>query len=130
MKKILILGLASLSLNALAYIPEVECESRVDGKILFVEIEQPFPSSSHFRQAKTTLIVDGKGSVEEFSVTARMPRGFKEVNYIGSGLNMTVNLWPDSIPRWGRTYRATIYSSNVLGNQRLNDIKCRFPFAQ
>lgn len=130
MKKILLLTLTAFSASAFAFMPEVECEYREQDKIVFVEIEQPFPNTSIQRQAKVTLVVDGKEKVEESTVMARMPRGFKEVNYTGSGLNMTVNLWPDSIPRWGRTYRATIYSSTILGNLRLNNMECRYPFAQ
>lgn len=130
MKKLLLLALGLVSFSAFAFMPEVECEHRLDGKIIFIEIEQPFPNTSHFRNSKITLVVDNKETVDESTVTARMPRGFKEVNYIGSGLNMTVNLWPDSTPRWGRTYRATVYSSTILGNQPIRDIECRFPFAQ
>jgi hypothetical protein len=130
MKKLFVFICVMFSLNALAFMPEVECEYRQNGKIIFIEIEQPFPNSSHFRKAKTTLVVENKETVDESTVTARMPRGFKEINYVGSGLNMTVDLWPDSIPRWGRTYRATVHSSAILGNERIRDIECRFPFAQ
>lgn len=130
MKKILCLSLLTLSVSAFAFVPEVECELRQPERTILIEIEQPFPNSSIYRHAKVTVVKDGKESVEESTVTARMPRGFKEINYTGIDLNLNVDLWPDSIPRWGRTYKGTVYSSTILGNQRIYDLECRYPFAQ
>ncbi len=130
MKTILAMIIMSLSASAFAFMTEVECELILRDKTVIVEIEQPFPETSIYRQAKVIVVKDGVESSEESTVSARMSLGIKEINYFGSKLNMNVNLWPDSRPRWGRTYQGTIYSSDIAGNERISNMECRFPFAQ
>lgn len=128
MKKTLTLALSLISLSAFANFNEVECTGKIENKTVTLEIEQPFPQDSYFREV--TLNVEADGTVEDFqySVTARRNRGFNHIVYQGGGFFLDLDLWPDNQPRWGRTYRAQLRTQD-LGNGSMATLDCQFPFA-
>jgi hypothetical protein len=129
MKHVLALVLATLSLPTLAFINEVECEFRDSSQIIAVDVERPFPSNSVFKRMLVTVQNNNGQSTYNYSVTTRRFGGFNEIQYFAGGVRLTVDLWPDNIPRWGRYYRGT-FQSMELGNQTLSGLDCRFPNAQ
>lgn len=129
MKLLAILVTLLMSFSTMAYFNEVECNARNDGQELYLEVEQPFPSNSVFRRAVMTITKDGGRRTEYHNVSPRRSGGLNRIQYFGPGLRMEIDLWPDTYPRWGRTYRAQIWSAGP-GTEYFPFINCSFPNAQ
>lgn len=125
MKKTLILALFVISLSAFANFNEIECSGKFENKTVALEIEQPFPQESYFRDV--LLKVESENSADEFSytVTARRNGGLNHIIYQGRGFFMDLDLWPDNRPRWGRTYRAQLRSQD-LADGSMATMDCQF----
>lgn len=128
MKKSLVLALCLMSSSVFAFINEVECTAKQNNKEIFFEIEQPFPTGSVFKRALLTVTEDGADKEFNYTVTSRRSMGFNSITYTGGGIHLDVDMWPDSTPRWGRNYRATLRSSD-LQNANLSNVECNFPNA-
>lgn len=128
MKKTLTLALSLVSISAFANFNEVECTGKNSDKNIVVEIEQPFPNDSYFRDV--LLKVESENTADEFSysVTARRNSGFSHIVYQGGSFFLDLDLWPDNQPRWGRSYRAQLRTQD-LGNGSMTTLDCQFPFA-
>ncbi len=107
-------------LSAFASFNEVECEGKVQEKVVSIEVEQAFPRGSYFKQAR--LAVDQDNYF--YTVTTRAT-SFGRIDYVGGGLRLEIDLWPDQNPRWGQTYKARLSSSD-LGNQSSEKLSCTF----
>lgn len=129
MKYTLLAILALTSFNSFAFINEVECELVSSDQNILLEVEQAFPRTSVFRQATLTVTANGTQNEFNYTVTARRTMGFNQIQYMGAGLRLEVDHWPDQIPRWGRTYRGTMTSSDY-NNQTVSNLQCTFPNAQ
>lgn len=130
MKKTLIIFASLISLSSYASFNEVECEILTSGKDIRVEVEQPFPRTSITRQVRLTSVVNGAQSEFNYIVTSRRSPGFNQIQYLGAGFRLEVDHWPDNFPRWGRTYRGTMNSSDLFNNQTFTNLSCQFPNAQ
>lgn len=129
MKSLVLTFILVLSSNAFASFNEVECEVKTATNSLFVEVEQPFPTSSVFKRATLTATdVNGVDTSFDYTVTTRGTRGFNTLTYSGAGLTLEVDLWPDQRPQWGRNYRSTLRSSDI-GNSVIRNVNCTFPNA-
>ena len=128
MKKSMALALCLLSSSAFAFINEVECTATQGTKEVMLEIEQPFPASSIFKQALMTVTENGEEKEFNYSVVSRRSGGINTLQYSGGGIRLEVDLWPDNSPRWGRNYRSTLSSSD-LGNRSISNVECNFPNA-
>lgn len=129
MKHLMIFVTFMFSFSALAYFNEVECTARNAGQELYLEVEQPFPSNSVFRRAVMTITKDGGRRTEYHNVSPRRTGGLNRIQYMGASLRMEIDLWPDAYPRWGRSYRAQIWSAGP-GTEYFPFISCTFPNAQ
>lgn len=126
MKFVILMALSMFSFSAMAFLNEVECEATKNGKTVYLEIEQPFPQGSSFRNANMEVMSDEGDKTFRYNVTyRRFSGGFNSITYTGAGLRLEVDLWPDSAPRWGRTYRGTISSSDL--EERYIQAECRYP---
>ncbi len=126
MKLVVLLGLLAFSLAATAF-TEVECQGRDQGKDILIVVEGNFPNGSFFKPTRLQIRENGTISNYNYTLTSRGPQGgFNEIRYDGAGLSLRVDLWPDQLPRWGRTYRGEVFSS-VLGNHNLSNFSCRYP---
>ena len=76
------------------------------------------------------LEVSGLGTRDTFqyNVTSGRFSDFNQIIYRAPGLSLEVDLWPDSNPRWGRSYSATLNSTD-LNNEALVLLECHFPNA-
>lgn len=119
---------ALLSSLSFASFNEVECEGKFDNKEIYFEVERPFPTTSVFKRAQLTVTEEGTQKVFDYTLTSRRNVGFNEINYIGGGVRLEVNTWPDNIPRWGRDYRGTLRAYDI-GNDYIRNLTCRFPNA-
>ena len=128
MKNSMILALCLMSTSVFANFNEVECTVTRNNQEIFLEIEQSFPPSSVFKRAVMTVTEAGAEKEFNYSVMARVSRGFNTISYTGGGLRLEVNTWPDNTPRWGRYYRSTLSSSD-LGNANIPNVECFFPNA-
>lgn len=128
MKKSLILALCLSSSSVFAFINEVECTVKNGNQEVFLEIEQPFPTSSVFKRALMTVTQDGAEKEFNYSVTSRRSMGFRSITYNGGGINLEIDLWPDNSPRWGRNYRSTLRSIDLQGPS-ISNVECNFPNA-
>lgn len=128
MKKSIALALCLLSSSAFAFINEVECTVVQGSRGVLLEIEQPFPANSVFKQALMTVIENGAEKEFNYSVVSRRSGGMNRLQYTGGGIRLEVDLWPDTTPRWGRNYRSTLSSSD-LGNGSISNVDCQFPNA-
>lgn len=127
MKLMTMILMMIFSISSFAAWNEVECEGKVDDKIVRVEIEQSFPNGSHFKRAELTITTDGANETHNYTVSRRS-FGFNRIVYTGAGLRLEVDLWPDQRPRWGMRYDGALLSS-VLGNQYIRGFRCHFPNA-
>jgi hypothetical protein len=129
MKNLLICALTLFSFSALAFINEVECEWRHNEKFITADVERPFPANSTFKRMLVNVQNDNVAERFSYSVTSRRLNGFNEIQYLGGGVRLVVDLWPDNIPRWGRHYRGTLQSSDIQSSS-ISGFNCRFPNAQ
>lgn len=130
MKHTMIMALTLISFNSFAFFNEVECEAVSSGSEILVEVEQAFPRTSVFRQVNLSVTNNGTQTDHNYTVTSRRSPGFNQIQYLGAGLRLEVDHWPDNYPRWGRTYRGTLSSSDLFNNQTVSNLQCRFPNAQ
>jgi len=128
MKLLLAVVMSLLSVSGFASFNEVECEGQSGVKNIYLEIEQPFPSTSVFRRVRVDVSTNETRENYYHSVNLNRYGGFSIVNYQGAGFRMQLDLWPDNQPRWGRTYSATLISSNINGGLA-SSLYCRFPNA-
>lgn len=127
MKFTLLITMMIFSLSSFAAWNEVECEGRFDGKIIRMEIEQPFPNGSWLKRATLTVVENGSEQFFDYTVST-WGAGFNRVQYSAPGVNLEIDFWPDQQPRWGGMYRGTLRNRDLSGSsfQMLN---CRFPNA-
>jgi hypothetical protein len=124
MKFLLMTALFLITSTTYAAFNELECEGTSDNKNVIFEIEQFFPSSNVFKSAQLSV----NGETFQYQVTFKNHGGFNQLNYQGSGLRLEVDLWPDSHPRWGSIYQATLSSPDLNHGTRLT-LNCQFPNA-
>jgi hypothetical protein len=112
MKTSVLFLLASLSLPAFAFMNEVECDGRVNGKRARLEVENRWGG---FRNATLTLWGARGTNPEVVRYMVNNSGAFGgRVQYIGNlGFRLEVDLWPDRVPQWGRQYRASFSATNV-----------------
>lgn len=126
MKFTLLIAMMIFSLSSFAAWNEVECEGRVDGKTVRMDVEQSFPNGSWLKRATLTVIENGAEQVFDYTVSGR--GYFNRVQYSAPGVNLEVDFWPDQQPRWGRMYRGTLRSRDLAGSS-FQTLTCRFPNA-
>ena len=124
MKFLLMTALYLITSNTYAAFNEIECEGTSAKKNVFLEIEQSFPSSNVFKSVRLSV----NEETFQYQVTFNTYGGFRQFNYQGSGLRLEVDLWPDSQPRWGSTYQATLSSPDLNHGSKLT-LNCQFPIA-
>lgn len=118
------LFLLTFSFSSFAFFNELECDSSMSSSRISVEVEEPFPTGSTFRW--TRVFVDN--NTFTYNVTVRRSGGFNQIQYWGGGIRLEVDLWPDTNPQWGRTYRGSMTSSDVRDGASI-PLSCRFPNA-
>mgnify|MGYP000873756306 CR=1 FL=1 len=113
------------TLSAHAFVNEVECNGNLNGSRVDLEVERAWGG---MRPAR--LIDWGQrgtnSEIENFMVrNVRALAG--RLQYNGDkGFFLEVDLWPDRVPAWGRTYRASFMTQDrARGN-----LFCRFPNAR
>jgi hypothetical protein len=119
MQIILIVLMALGSFTAKAAFTEVECTGQANTGTVNVAVDEGFPPQS-FRRATVTRSNENRA----FFVSSRGSFG-NRIRYEGAGFQLEVDLWPDTKPVWGRTYRATFDSSDM--NIPFTQMWCRFP---
>ena len=118
--KILLL-VFTLSTFAFAGFNDFECEfnTRSGGSVM-VEVEQSFGGGS----SRINVITDSDR--RDYWVSRRYNRGLNEIEFFGGGIRLEIDLWPDTVPRWGRTYRADFNSWDIDNNVSYYNINCRY----
>lgn len=104
---------------------DFECELRTyDQKNVEINVESQFGSGMR----TVRMLVSSDNGVDTFNyyVTSRYNRGFNEIEYFGGGMRLEIDLWPDTAPRWGRSYRAEFSSMDLDSNSRYSNILCRY----
>ena len=125
MKLFLATAILLLSASSYAAFSEVECEGFNGSNKIYVEIEQPFPSTSVFRKVLVEVTTSEARQIFSYSATLNRRSGFSLVTYQGADFRMKLDLWPDNQPRWGRSYSATLISSKINGGIA-SSLYCRF----
>ena len=100
------------------------------GSTLRLEVEQPFPTGRYFRNARLYVIdeITQEENSHFYNLTPRFSPNFGRYEYLGAGLDLEINVWPDRRPRWGSSYSGILMSSAVNDWERV-DLNCRFPNA-
>ncbi len=131
MKKIISFILLCLTFSVYAQMNEVECETRGSNskEDLIVEIERPFMQTP-WRRATVYYTKNGE-DVSTFirDLSINFVNGFNRIRYWGAGAELSIDLWPDNRPLWGRAYAASFRDSQVFGGKFFNNLYCRFPWA-
>ena len=118
MKRIILSASLLFSFSALAFI-EVECISEEHREFL-LQIEKPFPNNSAFRRAQFNM----DNASFFYTLTRSRVSSFNRIRYIGGGLDLQIDTWPDNAPTWGRSYRSYLSVSNP--NWDNLEMECRF----
>lgn len=126
--KILTVMLLMYSMSAFALWNEVECEGKVPGKTFKVEVEKTYHGGPIFRPAFLKVKENEVEKTYDYSVSTRVQSGWNRIEYAAYGLRLDVDLSPHAYPRFGWIYRATL-ASDVLDNQYIQGVRCRFPNA-
>lgn len=107
---------------------EVECEGKVSDQKFRIEVDRDLPGGPIFRPARLIVSRTDTEEIHDYSVTVRRPGGFNYFEYAAWGFRLNVDLSPHANPRFGYTYRGSL-SSNILGEEYIRGIKCKFPNA-
>lgn len=127
MKMLITIALLLVSVPSFASFNEVECRGYSESKNVYIEVEQSFPTNNVFKRMILAIASNGGQENFQYTVTSRRYNGFNNIIYNDVGLRLEIDLWPDTNPRWGRYYRATL-NSVVLGNGMVR-LDCQFPNA-
>jgi hypothetical protein len=111
MKLLLMTAVYHITSNTYAAFNEIECEGTSANKNVFKSVRLSVNEETF-----------------QYQVTFNTLGGFRQFNYQGSGLRLEVDLWPDSLPRWGSTYQATLSSPDLNHGSKLT-LNCQFPIA-
>lgn len=126
MKLVLSLIIAMFSLSAMAF-SELECDGRNGVQNIRLVVDGNL-GGSYWKHTRVQIRENTTVSNHTYTLSSRgIDHGFSEIRYEGAGLQVTVSLWPDRVPRWSGFYRATARSS-IFGNGIVN-LNCRFPNA-
>ena len=117
-----------ISISAFAGFNEIECQGNSGVANVYLEIEQPFPTNNVFKRMMLAVSSNGTQQNFQYTVSSRRYNGFNTILYQGGALRLEVDLWPDTNPRWGRSYRAALNSSD-LNNGAAAVLNCQFPNA-
>jgi hypothetical protein len=123
MRKLFFVFALLSSMSAFAFMNDVECDGRMNnGDLIRVEIERNFGGG--MRDARVTIFGDrGTNPTEERFFVYNARRFGTSIDFTGSqGFRLSVDVWPDQTPRWGRTYRGEY-------NRSVRNMTCRFPNA-
>ncbi|MFZ4714308.1 MAG: hypothetical protein ACOYL6_11365 [Bacteriovoracaceae bacterium] len=109
---------------------EIECDSPFPYQNYDFEItidQTATPSS--WRRGHITVFENGQLIRDEnYNLSWNSQFGNK-IQLWGEGMSLEIDLWPDSVPRFGQYYRSTYRNRSMLNNQPFNNIECRFPWA-
>lgn len=124
MKFLLAFALSLGSLTAFAGFTEVECMGTLNTAKINVEIEEGMTPYA-LKDARLS-IRDGSdvSGYWNYIVSTRFIPGFNRVEFHAPELALEVDFWPDNGPRWGRSYRGVLRSTQVA---RPVQVRCRFP---
>lgn len=123
MKVLVILGL--LSSFSFAAFNDFECEFTTnDSQSVSIEIERQ--RGAGLRRASVEVDNDGTTDTFNYYVSSRYDRAFNEIRYFGGGMDLEIDLWPDTTPKWGRSYRAQFRSWDIGNNTNNYNILCRY----
>lgn len=123
MKNLIVVTLVLFSLKTLAF-NEVECAGRnTEGQRVDFEIEESWGGSIH--DALLVVYSGGTEGPEEtrYRLYNTRPQN-RRILYTGQdGVRLEVDLFPDRVPQWGRSYRGQL---QVPATQ-VGSVSCRFP---
>lgn len=128
MKLLVIFCLLVVSLPVLAW-NELECEGLYATGSVKIDVQQPFPSDSYFKQARLWTRQGTSNDLRYLTVNSRTMDGFGKIEYSTVGLRLEVDYWPDQSPQWGRIYRGALQAS-LHGRYQTASMNCHFPSAQ
>jgi hypothetical protein len=126
MKLLLTVVFALSSLSALAAMNEIECRGQVGEKSFLLEIEEPFPRDRQTRDARLTITEEGAMTTHRYWITNIRTWSMNRTRFSGAGLTLDFDHWPDSRPRWGRTYDRSSLRVRELGNQEVRNVSCQY----
>jgi hypothetical protein len=117
--------LALLTTPAFAQINYVECEADFDDARLMVNVERSYGNS--FKRVEVILATQNDYETRSYFATSRVwgAGAFRKIQYRAAGFDLEIDLFGDSRPRWGRTYRAEVRESDLLDYDTV-DLDCRF----
>tara|TARA_B100001971_G_C18268036_1_gene596482 strand:+ start:52395 stop:52787 length:393 start_codon:yes stop_codon:yes gene_type:complete len=127
MKALLFLSIMTLglSVNANAAFNDFECEFTTrDQKSVELNVESQFGGG--MRTVNMSVRDDDGTDTFRYYVSTRYDRSFKKIEYFGGGIRLEIDLWPDTNPRYGRTYRAQYSSWDLGSNSNYFNILCRY----
>jgi hypothetical protein len=124
----LALVLASQS-SAHAFMNEFECENGFAGPrdpLIYVEITRTRGSST--ATARVTILPQSGHShrFEYYSVDLRRSGVMRELNYVASGFNLDINLFPDLRPINLQDYQSSLRLRDFNHGKRFDNLRCRY----
>lgn len=102
---------------------EFECEFELrDGTEVSIEIEIPFARRS---RRDVRMFVGGGSGAGEYNYLAVLRNRQGRLMYSAPSFRLSIDLWPDGQPRWGRSYRADLQTWDLEGRNYYG-ILCRY----
>ena len=128
MKKLCLL-LSLVSMSTFASINDIECESVFPNQNLDfqINVERNY-NQGPWKNTEVLTFQNGQLIQRQvYTLSAQNMNGFNQIKLWGQGVDLSIDLWPDAVPRFGRTYSATYRNMNTMNNYSFNNIECRFP---
>lgn len=126
MKKILLcLAFCLTALNASANDREFRCEfDNLTGDYVQVEVWRTFNTNPYRRIEVTTS--GENSSFNTYQATVRLRQAFYELEYWGTLLRFSLDLFPDRVPQFGRSYQADFSSPDIDYGHTFRNINCQY----
>ena len=122
--KTLIFTLAFISTSAFASINDFECNFQAEnGESVLLEVERSV--SPGMKRINVTVTSDSTTDRYNYFASARLSN-MNRIEYFGGGMDLEIDLWPDSRPRFGRMYSSEFRSFDVNNGRPFYNIYCQY----
>jgi hypothetical protein len=122
--KTLMLLLTFVSTSAFASINDFECRfNGENGEDILIEVERSY--SPGMKRVNVNVTGDNTYDQYNYFTNARLNQ-MNRIEYFGAGMDLEIDLWPDSRPRMGRMYSSEFRSFDVNNGRPFYNIYCQY----
>lgn len=126
MKLLSFIAAAIFSVSAYA-INDFVCQFETrEGTGVTIEVERAIGNPRAGRRVEMSVQRDDNVQVYNYFATPRFDRAFKRITFQSAGMDLEINTWPDTWPRWGFDYRSNIRTWDIDEGVNYYQLNCRY----